>query len=255
MQGAHDWYETLTKMYEKLGYISSRADPCVRYKKADGEYTLTDTYTDDIFGASKTDEEVRKRKDEMGKEWEIKDVGGNDYFLGMRVQQNLDDGTIHLTQRPYWEHVLNRFDLTNISPRNTPLPVGFVVDQNMSPKTDSERQEMDNKPYRSLLGSVMWGQLATRLDLSFAISLLSRFQANPGIEHWKGLLHVVGYMRNTIDFGLTYSWNAELTPLAYVDADYGGCHDTRRSTSGYTSGKWDFTYSYFATLFLLKHLR
>ncbi len=233
MQGAHDWYETLTKTYDKLGYISSRADPCVRYKKADGEYTLTDTYTDDIFGASKTDEEVKKRKDEMGKEWEIKDVGGNDYFLGMRVQQNLDDGTIRLTQRPYWEHVLNRFELMNISPRNTPLPVGFIVDQNMSPKTDSERKEMDNKPYRSLLGSVMWGQLATRPDLSFAISLLSRFQANPGVEHWKGLLHVVGYIKNTLDFGLTYSRDDELTPLAYVDADYGGCHDTRRSTSGY----------------------
>ncbi len=45
MQGAHDWYETLTMTYDKLGYVSSRADPCVRYKKAVGEYTLTDTYT------------------------------------------------------------------------------------------------------------------------------------------------------------------------------------------------------------------
>jgi hypothetical protein len=79
----------------------------------------------------------------------------------------------------------------------------------------------------------MWGQLATRPDLSFAVSLLSRFQANPGIEHWKGLLHVVGYIKNTMDFGLTYSRDTELTPLAYVDADYGGCYDTRRSTSGY----------------------
>ena len=79
----------------------------------------------------------------------------------------------------------------------------------------------------------MWGQLATRPDLSFAVSLLSRFQADPGIEHWKNLLHVIGYIKNTIDYGLTYSRNADLTPLAYVDADYGGCRDTRRSTSGY----------------------
>ena len=79
----------------------------------------------------------------------------------------------------------------------------------------------------------MWGQLATRPDLSFTVSLLSRFQANPGIEHWKGLLHVIGYIRNTMDYGLTYSRDSDLTPLAYVDADYGGCRDTRRSTSGY----------------------
>ncbi len=151
----------------------------------------------------------------------------------MRVQQDIDKGTIRLTQRPYWEHVLNRFGLTDISPRNTPLPVGVILDQNMSPKTDSERKEMADKPFRPVLGSVMWGQLATRPDLSFAVSLLSRFQADPGIEHWKSLLHVIGYIKNTIDYGLTYSRDADLNPLAYVDADYGGCRDTRRSTLGY----------------------
>ena len=119
MQGAHDWYETLTNTYEKLGYTTSRADPCVRFKTKGDEYTITDTYTDDVFGASKTDAEIKSRKDEIGREWEIKDVGDNEYFLGMRVQQNLVEGTIRLSQRPYWEHVINRFDLKHISPRNT----------------------------------------------------------------------------------------------------------------------------------------
>ena len=103
----------------------------------------------------------------------------------------------------------------------------------MSPKTDSERKEMADKPYQPVLGSIVWGQLATCPDLSFAVLLLSQFQANPGIEHWKSLLHIIGYIKNTMDYGLTYSCNAELTPVAYVDADYGGCCDTRCSTSGY----------------------
>jgi hypothetical protein len=81
MQGTHDWYETLTETYNKLGYITSHADPCVRYKKEKGGYTLTDTYTDNIFGVLKTDREAEERKDEMGKKWEIKDVGENEYFL------------------------------------------------------------------------------------------------------------------------------------------------------------------------------
>ncbi len=111
--------------------------------------------------------------------------------------------------------------------------MGIILDNDMSPKTDSEKNEMVNKPYRPVLGSVMWGQLATRPDLSFAVSLLSRFQVNPGIEHWKALLHVIGYVMNTIDYGLTYSRDADLTPSAYVDADYGGCRDTHHSTSGF----------------------
>ena len=233
MQGGHDWWNTLDTTYDDLDYKTSRADPCVRYKEENSNYTLTDTYNDDVFGASNNDDEIQKRKDEIAKIWDIKDVGETEYFLGMRVQQDLELGTIRLTQRPYWEQVLHCFQLENVVPRNTPLPVGILLDNDMSPKTDSEKREMNDKPYRSVLGSVMWGQLATRPDLSFAVSLLARFQANPGLAHWNALLHVIGYIKNTLNYGLTYSREFELSPTAFVDADYGGCRDTRRSTSGY----------------------
>jgi hypothetical protein len=145
MQGGHDWYETLGTTFDELGYTTSRADPCVRLKEGDGKYTITDTYTDDVFGASKNDEEIKERKDEISSVWDIKDVGETEYFLGMRVQQDLQSGTIRLTQRPYWEHVLTRFDMENITPRNTPLPIGIILDNAMSPKTDSEKKEMADK--------------------------------------------------------------------------------------------------------------
>ena len=93
------------------------------------------------------------------------------HFLGMRVQQDMELGTIQLTQKPYWEHVINRFNLDGITPQNVPLPTRIILNSNMSPKMDSERKAMDDKPYHPILGSIMWGQLATR------------FQANPGIEH------------------------------------------------------------------------
>ena len=136
-------------------------------------------------------------------------------------------------------------------PRNVPLPPGIILDNDMSPKTTSEREEMKDKPYQSVLGSVMWGQLATRPDLLFSVSLLTRFQANPGIKHWKALMHVVRYIKNIINYGLTYSWDFELSPSAFVDTDYGGCRDTCCSMSGYVftmaggavtwSSKWQAT--------------
>jgi hypothetical protein len=81
----------------------------------------------------------------------------------------------------------------------------------------------------------MWGQLATRPDLSFCVSLLAQFQANPGIDHWNVLMHIIGYIKNTIDYGLTYSCDSDLSPVAFVDADYEGCRDTQHSTSGTSS--------------------
>ena len=103
----------------------------------------------------------------------------------------------------------------------------------MSPKTNSKKQDMKDKPYRSILGSIMWGQLTTRPDLLFSVLLLARFQADPGIEHWNVLLHVIGYIKTTLNYGLTYSRDSDISPTAFVDADYGGCRDTRCSTSGY----------------------
>ena len=46
-------------------------------------------------------------------------------------------------------------------------------------------------------------------------------------------MHVIGYIKNTITYGLTYSRDSDLSPTGFVDADYGGCRDTRRSTSGF----------------------
>jgi len=98
MQGAHDWYETLMETYKKLRYTTSRADPCIRYKREGDGYTITDTYMDNVFGASRTDCKIEEQKEEIRKEWEIKDVGESEYFLGMWVQQDLKEGTIQLTQ-------------------------------------------------------------------------------------------------------------------------------------------------------------
>ena len=47
---------------------------------------------------------------------------------------------------------------------------------------------------------------------------------------------MLGYIKNTMDYGLTYSRDGDLTPLSYVDTDYGGCRDTRRDTRRSTSG-------------------
>ena len=114
-----------------------------------------------MFGASKNDEETKKRKDEIGGVWEVKNMGENDYFLGMRVQQDIDQGAIQLTQQPYGEHIINQFNVDTITPHNTPLPASIILNSDMCPKTDSETKAMHDKPFCSILRSVMWGQLAT----------------------------------------------------------------------------------------------
>ena len=67
------------------------------------------------------------------------------------------------------------------------------------------------------------------------MTLLARFQSDPGPTHWKALLHVLTYIKGTLDYRIVYSKGSGVSakPDRYVDADYGGDLNTRRSTSGY----------------------
>ena len=42
------------------------------------------------------------------------------------------------------------------------------------------------------------------MDLSFSVKKLSRFLANPGKEHFEGLIHLLRYIRGNKTLGLTY---------------------------------------------------
>ena len=93
---------------------------------------------------------------------------------------------------------------------------------------------MADKPYRELLGSIMYAQIVTQPDLSYAISTLSKFASNPGCAHWNTLTHVLCYIKGTIEYRITYGRNnKDIRPIGYADTDYGGDLDNRHSCSGH----------------------
>ncbi|MBW0495496.1 hypothetical protein O181_035211 [Austropuccinia psidii MF-1] len=90
-----------------------------------------------------------------------------------------------------------------------------------------------NANYRSAIGSLSYLSIATRPDISFAISSLSQFLEKPGIEHWNGFLHVLRYLRGTADLGLYYASSEDSGLCAYSDTDWGNCKQTRQSVTGF----------------------
>jgi len=74
--------------------------------------------------------------------------------------------------------------------------------------------------------------LGTRPDIAFAVSVISRFSANPTKAHMEIVKRVFRYLKGTSSMGLVF--RGTLQPLSgYTDSDYAGDHDIRRSTSGY----------------------
>ena len=68
-----------------------------------------------------------------------------------------------------------------------PMSQGIHLFKKMSPKTLEERQRMNKIPYASAVGSIMYAMLCTRPDVAYVLGIASRFQADPGEDHWKAI--------------------------------------------------------------------
>ncbi|KAH9722964.1 Integrase catalytic domain-containing protein [Citrus sinensis] len=73
---------------------------------------------------------------------------------------------------------------------------------------------------------------APRSDIAQAVGAVSRYMANPGGEHWITVKRILRYIRGTSDVALCYG-GSEFTVRGYVDSDFAGDLDKRKSTTGY----------------------
>jgi len=96
------------------------------------------------------------------------------------------------------------------------------------PKNDLERKQMENIPYASIVGSLMYAQTCTRPDISFTVGMLGRYQSNPGLDNWKAVKKVLRYLQGTNDHMLTYKRSDHFEMIGYTDSDFAGCVDTRK---------------------------
>jgi hypothetical protein len=86
----------------------------------------------------------------------------------------------------------------------------------------------------------MWIYVTLRWDIGYSLMRVASFCNNPGPEHWTAVKQIVRYLLGTASSGITYTRTAGGVPKgtagvlrAFCDADYNGCLDTRRSTTGY----------------------
>ncbi|CAK5270155.1 unnamed protein product [Mycena citricolor] len=192
VQAGHIWYKTLSAGYKELGYHENAADPCVRTRKRGEEYTLTSTHTDDVVGASSGEAESKRVVEEFAEKWDLKQVDLN-LLLGLTVEK-LPNGDISLGQRQYFEKVLDHFGYSNLPPLSTPLPPGYQIRASPAVLPPDDGLFMKDKPFRQILGCIVWGSSGTRPDLAYACCALGHVQSNPGPEHWKVLIGVLRYI-------------------------------------------------------------
>nr|GFB39341.1 hypothetical protein [Tanacetum cinerariifolium] len=94
---------------------------------------------------------------------------------------------------------------------------------------------MQNVPYASAVGSIIYAVRCTRPDVAFAQNVTSRFQYNPCDLHWTNVKNILKYLRNTKDMFLVYRGDLKrkLRVSCYTDAGYLTDVDDLKSQTGY----------------------
>nr|GEU39227.1 putative polyprotein [Tanacetum cinerariifolium] len=155
-------------------------------------------YVDDMLVAAKGMEEVNKLKILLNTEFDMKDLGAARKILGMEIIQDRKHAN-------------------------------FRLSTTCAPQTEAKIEYMSRIPYASTVGSLMYAMVYTRPDIAHAMSVVSRYMAHPGKEHWNAVKRIFRYLKGTSDGGLIYGGEREYLVVGYSYSDYAADLDARRS--------------------------
>ncbi|GJU16147.1 retrotransposon protein, putative, ty1-copia subclass [Tanacetum coccineum] len=171
----------------------------------------------------------------LGKCFSMKDLGEATFILGIKIYRDRSRRLIGLSQNAYLDKILKRCRMDNSKCGSILMQVDLHLSKSQYATTSAEMKRMQNVPYASAVGSIMYAVRCTRPDVAFAQNITSRFQQNSGEAHWTAVKNILKYLRNTKDTFLVYDGNpeAELRVNCYCDAGFETDIDDTKSQTGY----------------------
>ncbi|WZZ01660.1 hypothetical protein YC2023_073988 [Brassica napus] len=126
----------------------------------------------------------------------------------------------------------------------TPTSSQFKLRSLKPEQKEEERKHMEDVPYSSAVGSIMYAMVGSRPDLGFAVGLISRYMSEPGREHWAAAKWVLRYLTGATGRCLTFTKGSKFSIEGFCDSDYATDLDRRRSVTGYVFQIWGNTVSW-----------
>ena len=134
----------------------------------------------------------RKFKTKLRAKYRITNLGTARQFLGIQITTGSADSlshTICLGQQDFITSILKRFNMHNAHGAAMPMDVHVKLDL----AKDRGERKVDPLKYQTIVGSLMYIALATRPDISHAVSALSRFTAHHCLHFSKSNTNTTGY--------------------------------------------------------------
>uniref|UniRef100_A0AAV1UAK6 Polyprotein n=1 Tax=Peronospora matthiolae TaxID=2874970 RepID=A0AAV1UAK6_9STRA len=224
-QASRVWNETFDEFIRSIGFQASGFDPCLYIMTSEGHCVFVLVYVDDVLVTGSSLEMIARTKNDLKTRFEMTDSGKCAFVLGIELLDG-EDGSVTMCQRRYVDDVLKRFGMDECKAVASPVDVSSrLVPSNSASKVDV--------PFREAVGALMHLTTATRPDIAYAVSFVSRFMEKPQEEHWVAVKRIFRYLQGTKMHGICYKPSAKIDFRGYSDADWAGDLADRKSTSGY----------------------
>jgi histone deacetylase 1/2 len=225
-QAPRAWYARLSTKLCDLGFKASKSDTSLFIYSKNGVTIFMLIYVDDIIVTSSSPEAVAALLRDLRKEFALKDLGNLSYFLGIEVTST--QGGILLKQEKYAGDILTRVGMSKCKVSATPL----VAMEKLSRMDGDPLSPEDSTIYRSIVGALQYLTL-TRPDLAFAVNKVCQYLHSPTTVHWTTVKRILRYVKGTSGFGLKITRSSSMIISGFLDADWAGDVDDRRSTGGF----------------------
>ncbi|PKU88096.1 Retrovirus-related Pol polyprotein from transposon TNT 1-94 [Dendrobium catenatum] len=180
-------------------------------------------YVDDILFTGNNVSYINQILEQLSNRFAMKNLGHVHNFLGIKIDRNSD--SLFLSQAQYATTLLDTAQLTRCNPIHNPTCTKAPADPSQ------ETILSDPTMYRRLVGSLQYLTL-THPDMAYSVNLLSQHMHNPSLYDAFLLKRLLRYIKGTLHFGLPIS-KSNFTLTSFLDADWAGDPESRKSTSGF----------------------
>jgi hypothetical protein len=220
-QAPQAWYSRFASYLASIGFVEAKSDTSlfIYWRGDDTVYLLL--YVDDIVLTASTADLLQRTIVALQREFAMKDLGPLHHFLGITAERWPQ--CLFLHQRQYAIDILERAGMSDCKPCSMP------VDTQAKLSEDDGSPVADTTSYRSLTDALQYLTFS-RPDIALRPHMHMHILREP---HLTALKRILRYLRGSLDYGLLLRPSPTLELVVYTDADWAGCPDTRRSTSGY----------------------
>ncbi|OGE47227.1 hypothetical protein PENARI_c054G11290 [Penicillium arizonense] len=149
-----------------------------------------------------------------------------------RMDAHKAAGEIHVHKKQYIDQVVKKYGFKDAAPVKTPLNKNVKLAKQGDYIVDAKFR----KEYLSKVGSLNFSSNQTRPDIPLATGYVARYTSNPNRVHMDAVDRFFAYLNSDSRKGIVYLDKHGLQLTGFVDSDFAGCEDSRKSTTG-----WVFT--------------